>query len=152
MVGSFVNNLPARVAVQRDRPVDEWVRDIQRAQGRRQSFAHVSLTDIHTWSDGPPSRPLFDTLVLLNLTDESDLPWPGIELIAESATLDAAYPLLLSVTVDDDRFAFTLGHDSTISHSSRVTSTPPGNSLWRVRSRGASSAMYRSSASRLFAS
>lgn len=114
MVGSFVNNLPARLTVQRNQLVDSWVRDVQRAQGRRQSQAHVSVTDIHAWSDVPPARPLFDTLVLLNLTDESDLPWPGIEMLAESASLDAAYPLLLAVTVDDGRLLFTLVHDAAL--------------------------------------
>jgi len=114
IVGSFVNNLPARLPVLRDRPVAEWVREVQRAQGRHQTFAHVSLTDIHAWSEVPPSRPLFDTLVLLNLTDDSDLPWPGIEMVAESATLDAAYPLLLSLTVEDDCLVFTLVHDAAV--------------------------------------
>lgn len=111
-VGSFVNNLPARLVVQRHRAVDDWVRGVQQAQARRQTFAHVSLTDIQSWSDVPPARPLFDTLVLLNLTDESDGTWPGIELVADAATLDAGYPLLLSVTTDDDRFVFTLVHDA----------------------------------------
>ena len=114
MVGSFVNNLPARLTVERDWALAEWVRGVQRAQSRRQSHAHVALTDIHAWSDVPPARPLFDTLVLLNLTDESDAPWPGIEMVADAATLDAAYPLLLSVTMDDDRLVFTLVHDETL--------------------------------------
>jgi thioesterase domain-containing protein len=114
IVGSFVNNLPARLTVERGRSVGDWVRDLQRGQARRQAFAHVALTDIHAWSEVPPARPLFDTLVLLNLTDESDVPWPGIELHADSATLDAAYPLLLSVTVEDDHLVFTLVHDSNV--------------------------------------
>jgi len=114
MVGSFVNNVPARVTVERDRPIGEWVRDVQRAQARRQTQAHVSVTDIHTWSDVPAARPLFDTLVLLNLTDESDLAWPGIEVVPDAATLDAAYPVLLSVTVEDDCLVVTLVHDAVL--------------------------------------
>ena len=114
MVGCFVNNLPARLTVQREQPVGDWVRELQRAQGRRQAFGHVSLADIHAWSDVPPARPLFDTLVLLNLTDESDLPWPGIDVVADSVTLDAGYPLLLSVTVEENRLTLTLVHDATL--------------------------------------
>lgn len=114
IVGSLMNNLPAHVRVQRDHVVGDWVRDLQRAQARRQTFAHVSVTDIQAVSDVAPARPLFDTLVLLNLTDASDMPWPGIEMVPESATLDAAYPLLLSVTVASDRLVFTLVHDSTL--------------------------------------
>ena len=113
MVGSFVNNLPARLTVSPDREIAAWVQDSQRAQGRRQVYAHVSVADIHEWSGIPTARPLFDTLLLLNLTDESDLRWPGIELVVDSATLDAAYPLLVSVTVERDRLTFTLVHDTT---------------------------------------
>jgi thioesterase domain-containing protein len=112
-VGSFVNNLPARLTVTRDREIAEWVRDIQRAQGRRQAYAHISVADIHEWSGVPIAGPLFDTLLLLNLTNESDLAWPGIELVADSATLDAAYPFLVSVTVEADRLVFTLVHGTT---------------------------------------
>jgi thioesterase domain-containing protein len=87
------------------------VRSVQHAQVRRETQAHVSVTDIQAWSDVPPARPLFDTLVLLNLTDESNLAWPGIEVVADAATLDAAYPLLLAVAVEDDRLVVTLVHD-----------------------------------------
>ena len=120
MVGSFVSNIPARVTVRRERAVDDWVRDVQRAQARRQAYAHVSVADIHALSDVPPARALFDTLVVLNLTNESDLPWPGIELIADAATLDAGYPLLLSVTVEDDRLAFTLVHDPSLAAADQL--------------------------------
>jgi thioesterase domain-containing protein len=114
VVGSFVNNLPARLTIQRDRRIEEWVRELQRAQGRRSAFAHVSLTDIQAWTDVSFARPLFDTLVLLNLTDETAAPWPGVEVKADSATLDAAYPLLLSVSGVDDQLVFTLIHDASV--------------------------------------
>jgi thioesterase domain-containing protein len=110
-VGSFVNNLPARLIVQRERRIDEWVRDVQRAQVRRQAFAHVALSDIHEWSDVTSAYPLFDTLVVLNLTDESGIAWPDIELVADSATMDAAYPLVLSVSTADGRLLLSLVHD-----------------------------------------
>lgn len=111
VVGSFVNNLPARLIVQRERRIDEWVREVQRAQVRRQAFAHVSLSDIHEWSDVTSAYPLFDTLVVLNLTDESDIAWPDIELVTDSATMDAAYPLVLSVSTADGRLLLSLVHD-----------------------------------------
>ena len=113
LVGSLVSNLPARLTLHPHCPIAEWVRDVQRAQMRREVHGHVSLTAIHDWSEIPPSRPLFDTLVLLNLTGGPDLVWPGIELVPDTATLDAALPLLLSATMDGGRLAFTLMHDDT---------------------------------------
>lgn len=112
-VGSFVNNLPARLPVARASAVDVWIRELQRAQGKRQAFAHVSLVDIHTWSDLAPSDTLFDLLLLLNLTDESDGEWPGFALHAGSATLDAGYPFVLSVGGVGEEYVLTLVHDDT---------------------------------------
>ena len=114
IVGCLVNNLPVRMTVQRERAVGDWVREVQRAQARRQALAHVSLADIHAWSDIPAARPLFDILVLLNLTDESDKPWPGIELVADTVTLDAGYPLLVSITVEAGQVVLTLVHDAAL--------------------------------------
>lgn len=113
MVGSLVNNLPARLTLHPHGPIAEWVRDVQRAQMRREVHGHVSLTAIQGWSEIPPARPLFDTLVLLNLTGGPDLVWPGIELVLDTATLDAAFPLLLSATMEGGRLALTLTHDDT---------------------------------------
>jgi len=120
VVGSFVNNLPARFVVRRDQPLDAWVRDVQRAQARRESFAHVSLGDIHAWSELPSSRPLFDTLVLLNLTNDSEGSWPGIELVARSATLDAGYPFILSAAIQNETLVLGLVHDDTFEQPGQV--------------------------------
>ena len=114
MVGSLVNNLPARLTVDRERPVGDWVRQLQRAQARREVHGHVAVSDVHAWSDIPPARSLFDTLVLLNLIDDSDVPWPGITLTPVTATLDAAYPVLLSVTMEAGRLALTAIHGETL--------------------------------------
>ncbi|HUQ81693.1 MAG TPA: condensation domain-containing protein [Gemmatimonadaceae bacterium] len=111
IVGSFVNNLPARFTLRHDQPVDAWVRDVQRAQARRESFAHASLGDVHGWSDLPAARPLFDTLVLLNLTNDPDLAWAGLSFEPVSATLDAGYPLILGFSIEGGCLTLTLVHD-----------------------------------------
>jgi thioesterase domain-containing protein len=113
-VGSFVNNVPARLMVHRGQRIGEWVRDVQRAQVRRQAFAHVSLADIHEWSDVAPADPLWDTLVVLNITDEAAGAWPDIELVPDSATMDAGYPLVLSVHMSGDSYVLSLVHDETL--------------------------------------
>ena len=120
MVGSFVNNLPVRITIRPDRAISDWLRDVQRAQIRRETYGHVSLAAIQSWSDIPPSRPLFDTLVLLNLTDVAGGTWAGIRLVPDTATLDAAVPLLLSATMDGDRLAFTLVHDDSFDAPARL--------------------------------
>lgn len=113
-VGSFVSNVAVRFRVQRDRSIEACVLDIHRAEGRRQPFVHVSPADILHWTGLPPDRPLFDTLVLLNLSDEPDPSVVGLRFVNTSATLDAGYPLVLAVGVRDNRFFMTLLHNDDV--------------------------------------
>ena len=112
IVGSFVNNVPARLRLDRVRPLAEWVRELQRSQLRRQPFEHASLRDVREWSTVPATSPLFDTLVLLNVAEPPTSAWPGVELRVRSATLDAAYPLLLAATMEGAAVTLSLIHDA----------------------------------------
>ena len=111
-VGCFVNNVPMRFRIDRSRPVSEWVRDVQRAQLRRQPFEWVSLAAIRDETDLPPAQPLFDLFVVLNLTPPHQPSWPGVELRPVRATFDAGYPLVLGVTKDDSCLELTLVHNA----------------------------------------
>jgi thioesterase domain-containing protein len=104
----------------RARRVRDWIGDLQRAQARRQSFAHVSLADIHGWSGWPASRPLFETLVLINLTDEGNVEWPGVEFVPISATLDAGYRFMLSATVANDSIVLTFVHHDSFTGATQL--------------------------------
>ncbi|HSJ63107.1 MAG TPA: condensation domain-containing protein, partial [Gemmatimonadaceae bacterium] len=114
IVGSFVNNVPARLRIDGERPVEEWVRSVQREQGRRQAFEHVSLRDIRECAEVPYPLPLFDTLVVLNLSEPSDAMWPDLEWRLVSSTLDAGYPVVLAVGLEESEFVLTLVHDAPV--------------------------------------
>lgn len=120
IVGSFVNNVPARLRLDRARPLAEWVRAVQRDQARRQPFEHVSLRDVREWADVPDPCPLFDTLVLLNLSDAPEAAWPVLELRLVSATLDAAYPFVLAVGAEGATLTLSLVHDPSFDGASAV--------------------------------
>lgn len=110
-VGSFINNVPIRFRIRRDQPIDAWIRDVQRAQARRDAFSHASLGDVTEWSELSAARALFDTLLLINLSDDVAGEWPGISIVRTSATLDAGYPLILGCSSECDRLVLTLVHD-----------------------------------------
>ncbi|TWP50722.1 amino acid adenylation domain-containing protein [Lentzea tibetensis] len=58
MIGMFINTVPTRVLVD-DRPVAEWLRDLQAAQSEARLFDHVSLAQLQNWCGGK----LFDSLL-----------------------------------------------------------------------------------------
>ncbi|HVW63441.1 MAG TPA: amino acid adenylation domain-containing protein [Nitrosospira sp.] len=63
MVGLFINTLPARVAVDRDMPVVEWLRALQDAQMTGRQFQHIPLAKIRGWSEIPSAQPLFESIL-----------------------------------------------------------------------------------------
>ena len=119
MIGSFVTNVPARFRLAEGTPVLEWIREIQSQQAVRQPFEYLSLSEIRAQAPLPPGRPLFDLLVLLNLTFREDPPErnPELPLRAISATLDAGTPLLLAFTRDDVTATVRLVHDDRLGPS-----------------------------------
>jgi thioesterase domain-containing protein len=111
-VGSFVNNVPLRFSLRHDRPLGQWMRDIQAVQVRRQAHEHQSLDVIEEWSDLPSGESLFDGLVVLNLLPPDNEAWSGIRLRPVGATLDARYPWVLQVAKAGDGLELTLIHDA----------------------------------------
>ena len=63
MVGLFINTLPARVAVDRDMPVVEWLRALQDAQMTGRQFQHIPLAKIRGWSEISSGQPLFESIL-----------------------------------------------------------------------------------------
>ena len=108
-VGCFVNNVPLRARIPRDRSLREWVREVARGQFRRQRFDHVSPASLRDWASVPAGRPLFDLLVVLNLEPAEDGDWP-VDVTPVRATLATAYPLNLAVTADARDLRMVLGH------------------------------------------
>src|SRR5690606_36426856 len=55
--------LPIVVQFPRDRPVHEWLRDLQQRNLDRDRHAHMPLHDIQRWA-GYAGQPLFDSLLV----------------------------------------------------------------------------------------
>ncbi|MET8159744.1 amino acid adenylation domain-containing protein [Sphaerisporangium sp. NPDC005289] len=65
MIGLFINTLPVRVRLGAgDQRLDDWLREIQTDRTRMPS-EQTSLADITAWSETPPRRPLFDSIVVV---------------------------------------------------------------------------------------
>ncbi len=129
IVGSFVNNMPARLRIDRAQLVSEWVRGAQRDQAHGHAHEHVSLRDIREWAEVPQPHPLFDTLVLLNLAEAPETAdWPDLELRLVTATLDAGYPLILAAGLEGDGLVRSLVHDATF-HDADTALSAVANAL-----------------------
>jgi natural product biosynthesis luciferase-like monooxygenase protein len=64
IVGSFINTLPVRVAIDRNQILADWLR-ANRARSRQlREYEHTPLIDVQKWSEIPAASPLFHSLVI----------------------------------------------------------------------------------------
>ncbi|MEO8593989.1 MAG: amino acid adenylation domain-containing protein [Candidatus Solibacter sp.] len=98
MAGMFLCTLPVRIRVAPSRPVAVWLRELQDGLAEIRQREHVSLVDLHGWSDVAPGAPLFESiLVFENYPVDPALHETGQSLGIVQAKLheQTTYPLSL---------------------------------------------------------
>ncbi|MCB0746656.1 MAG: amino acid adenylation domain-containing protein, partial [Ignavibacteriae bacterium] len=65
MVGLFINTLPVRVKIDKNRMILDWLNEFQIAQSELQNYEHTPLFKIQKWSDIPGRDSLFNTILVL---------------------------------------------------------------------------------------
>lgn len=64
MVGLFINNLPVPVRVREDSTLESWLKALQLQQVEATNFAYAPPERVQEWSEIPPARRFFDTLMV----------------------------------------------------------------------------------------
>ncbi|GAA4791365.1 non-ribosomal peptide synthase/polyketide synthase [Streptomyces ziwulingensis] len=116
MVGLFINTLPTRARIDADRPLLDFLAELQAAQSESRRHDFVSLAQLQTWSEVPGGTPLFDSIVVFeNYPFDADaLARHGLAMEQERDVEPTNYPLsvvvapgdTLTVTLDYDPAAF----------------------------------------------
>ena len=109
IIGSFVNNIPARMRFPAGSTVEEWLTTIHSAEVKRAGHSHVSAAQIHQWSSVPLGQPLFDVLLLVGSPAAVVHEWAGLRIEASGGSLDSAYPAM--VLVDEAAGKLALAFD-----------------------------------------
>jgi Condensation domain len=114
MVGLFINTLPARILVNDDRPLADWLREIQAKQAEADQFAFSSLADVQCWSEVPGGTPLFDSILVFENypVDRSLDGQPGGLKVSDGRAFEQTnYPLSLEI-VPEVRTLVRLRYDT----------------------------------------
>ncbi|MCB1057259.1 MAG: amino acid adenylation domain-containing protein, partial [Acidobacteria bacterium] len=99
-LGLFINALPVRTAIPRDRSMLSWLQQLQREQVEARQWEFCALEQIQRWSEMPWGQPLFESLLVFeNYPVEGGLleGRHGIEVGAVHAEERSNYPLSLFV-------------------------------------------------------
>ncbi|MER7895670.1 non-ribosomal peptide synthase/polyketide synthase [Streptomyces sp. NPDC096046] len=112
MVGLFINTLPTRLRIDRDRPLLEWLRQVQADQSEARRHDFVSLAQVQTWSEVPGGTSLFDSIVVFENYpfDAGALARHGLAVEQERDVEPTNYPLSVVVAPGDD-VTVTLDYD-----------------------------------------
>ncbi|WP_240197362.1 condensation domain-containing protein, partial [Nonomuraea lactucae] len=72
IVGLFINTLPLRARVPSDVAFVEWLRELQDNQVAMQRYEYTPLVDIQRYSEVPRGTSLFDSIVVLQISPQSE--------------------------------------------------------------------------------
>ncbi|MYQ97103.1 condensation domain-containing protein, partial [Streptomyces sp. SID6139] len=112
MVGLFINTLPTRARVDGERPLLDWLRELQAAQSEARRHDFVSLAQLQSWSEVPGGTGLFDSIVVFENYpfDEHALARYGLSMEQERDLEPTNYALSV-VVAPGDTLAVNLDYD-----------------------------------------
>ncbi|MFD8522277.1 non-ribosomal peptide synthase/polyketide synthase [Streptomyces capillispiralis] len=104
MVGLFINTLPTQLRIDRDRPLLEWLREVQAAQSESRRHDFVSLAQLQSWSEVPGGTGLFDSIVVFENYpfNAGALARHGLAVEQERDVEPTSYALSVVVAPGDD--------------------------------------------------
>ncbi len=105
MMGLFINSLPVRVAIAREKRLLPWLNQLQREQLAREKFSFSPLVSILGWSDIPSGNRLFESIIIIdNYPAEKALAkaYDDLSLEELNSYEHTNFPLTVSVQPDDE--------------------------------------------------
>jgi hypothetical protein len=114
MVGVLINTIPLRVTVDEEATLLPWLRAVQERLTAARRFEHTPPVQVRQWSEVPPGRPLFESIVIVQNTPVS----PALRARAGRLGIEdpciheqTSYPLTLSI-VPGERLLIRVGYDT----------------------------------------
>ena len=113
MVGIFINTLPVLVSVESESSLIEWLQAYQKQLLNLRQYESTPLSEIQRWSDLPPGRSLFESIVIFE-----NYPTPSVSLldlgfeIENIRYLEQSNYLLALLVVPNESLTLMLLYDS----------------------------------------
>lgn len=108
-VGTFINNVPLRARYQPEMRVVDFLKDIQAQDFSRRPFEYIAPGRIHESCGFPPSRQLFDTLMVYNVSvDQHNEEDAGVVLIGHDGKVQTAANFTMAVNEESNALSVVL--------------------------------------------
>jgi thioesterase domain-containing protein len=111
MAGLFTNAVPVRICIEDDKPVSEWLQELQTVnlEGVEHNFAN--LGEVTEWSGIAPNALRFDHLLLVQNYPWSDLAGGGVSVSDFKGDLTSTQPLVVMLRPQEG-LTLSLRYDS----------------------------------------
>ena len=110
-MGSFISNVPVRVALDKKITLRSFLSGIQSAQGERTEFEYLSPADIYRATALNFDKPLFDLILLFGSPESEVLRGAHFDIEQLPSPIDSAYPFTLTVARAADEFRASAAYD-----------------------------------------
>ncbi|WP_329128262.1 amino acid adenylation domain-containing protein [Streptomyces caniferus] len=122
MIGLFINTVPVRARVTPDRPLVQWLQELQAEQLEARPYEYAGLSRLQSWSDVPAGTSLFDSIVVFENYPLQDggAAGHGLRIRGVDALDTNTFPLSLSAH-RDDRLRFELAYDPQLFDAATIT-------------------------------
>ncbi|MFJ4577652.1 condensation domain-containing protein, partial [Streptomyces sp. NPDC088846] len=114
IVGLFINTLPVRARISAERPVVEWLREMQEQQVEVRQYEYTSLVDAQGWSAVPRGEKLFQSIFVFEnypkVIDDASLP-RNLSVHNRMGVARTGYPLTIAVEHTADRLLADITYD-----------------------------------------
>ncbi|WP_017328293.1 non-ribosomal peptide synthetase [Synechococcus sp. PCC 7336] len=101
IVGLFLSTLPVRVRIDPDAPLVDWLQSLQIQQAESRQYEYTPLSRIQSYSELPPSTPLFDSLLVFSNTPSesaSSSPTGSLALVERDEFEKTNYPITVLIS------------------------------------------------------
>lgn len=107
MSGMFMNIQPVRVQISENKPLQQWLVQLQTQQQEARNYEHMSLDEITASFAWPPGRPLFDNLLIFENYPVANPSTGALRITEMRSGLTSTFPVTL-VSIPGDAIAFSL--------------------------------------------
>lgn len=101
MIGMFINTLPVRISIPKQRPLWSWLSDLQKHKQEQQAHEYCSAGQVHQWSGMPTMSALYESILVFENypVSEQENSQPTLSLgDSDAFGAQTHYPLTLLVT------------------------------------------------------
>ena len=109
-IGSFINTIPFRTSIDKDKSLSLWLQEIQRNHGKTSQWEASSLFDIKKNSDLDSGSDFFDSVLVFENYPQREIGDSLISIVETEHFEQSSYPLALLV-VPGESMEFIFVHD-----------------------------------------